>query len=156
MRVILLKDIENIGKKYEVKQVKDGYARNFLFPKKLAEPATKEEMKRLEELKKEKIREAEQELVQAQKIASRLDGQELDFFVKIGKENQLFEAVTVQKIAKKLRELGIEVKKEQITLKNPIKELGEFPIKINLDHQLEAKITVVVEPEEKNPEGVES
>lgn len=148
MRVILLQDIPNIGKQYEIKQVKDGYARNFLFPKKLAEPATKTAIKKLEKIKEKKVLEAEQDLFLAQKTATRLDGQEMVFFVKTGEEGQLFEAISAQKIVAKLKEeMGIEIKKNQIILEKPIKEMGEFSIKINLDHQLEAKITVIVEPE---------
>lgn len=149
MKVILLKDIQNIGKKHDIKQVKDGYARNFLFPKRLAKSATKEAIMMLEKTKKNSAIEAEQELLKTQKTASQIDGQGIEFLVKTGEENQLFEAITAQKIIKKLKQLGIDIKKDQIELERPIKELGEFPVKINLDHHLEAKIFIIVEPKEK-------
>ncbi len=154
MRVILLKDVKNIGKKHEIKQVKDGYARNFLFPNKLAEPATKKAVKKLEELKEEFARQAEADLLKAQKTASELDGQEIVFSVKTGEEEQLFETLTAQKIANKLKEAGFEVRKNQVEIDTPIKSLGEFSVKIKFDHQLEAKITVLVEPETEEQKDI--
>lgn len=148
MKVVLLEDVEGLGKKYDVKTVKNGYAGNFLIPRGLAEPATKEMFKRLKELKEEARRRAEEALAQVQKTASQLDGQEVEFFVKTAEGGQLYEAITPLKIVKKLQEMGFEIKKEQIALETPIKELGEFPVKITLDHQLEAKITIIIEPEE--------
>lgn len=147
MRVILLKDIENLGKKFEIKEVKDGYARNFLIPKGLATPATKKSLKWLEVQKEIEEKKAEQELKKFQDLASAIDGQEITIFVKVGQEGQLFESVTAQKIAEKLKEIGFEVKKNQIDLKKPIKELGEFLVKIRLEHNLEAEIKVIIAEE---------
>lgn len=148
MRVILLKNIDKMGKKYEVKEVKSGYARNFLIPNGLAKPATKEAMIWLETQKEIEEKKAEQELKKTQETASNFDGQEIIIPVKIGKErDQLFEAVTAQKISEKLKELGLEIKKNQIELPKPIKELGEYPIKIKFEHNLEAEIKVIVTEE---------
>lgn len=147
MRVILLKDIENLGKKYEIKEVKTGYARNFLIPKGLVKMATQENLKQLEKEKEEAVLRAEEELKRIQALAGTIDGQEIVIPVKIGKEDQLFESITVQKIYEKLKELGFDVKKSQINLSEPIKNLGEFPVKIKLDHNLEAEITVTVTEE---------
>ena len=147
MRVILLKDIENLGKKYEIKEVKTGYARNFLIPKGLVKMATQENLKQLEKEKEEAALRAEEELKRIQTLAGTIDGQEVVIPVKIGKEDQLFESITVQKIYEKLKELNFDVKKSQIDLSEPIKNLGEFPVKIKLDHNLEAEITVTVTEE---------
>ena len=87
------------------------------------------------------------ELKKVQEIASAIDGQEMVIPVKIGEEGQLFESITIQKIFDKLKELGFEVKKNQIDLPKPIKEIGEFPIKIHLEHNLEAEIKVIVTEE---------
>jgi len=144
MRVILLQDVENLGKKYEIKEVKDGYARNFLIPKGLAKPATEEALKWLEIQKEIEAKKAEEELKKVQEIASAIDGQEIAIPVKIGEEGQLFESITSQKISEKLKELGFEIKKTQIDLPEPIKELGEFPIKIKFEHNLEAEIKVII------------
>lgn len=144
MRVILLQDIENLGKKYEVKEIKDGYARNFLIPQGLAKPATKEAMIWLETQKEIEAKKAEEELKKIQEKATAIDGQEVIIPVKMGEEGQLFESITSQKISEKLKELGFEIKKTQIDLKEPIKELGEFPIKIRFEHNLEAEVKVIV------------
>jgi len=144
MRVILLKDIENVGKKYEIKEVKDGYARNFLFPQGLAKQATKKNIKFVEEQKEELAQKAEEELKEIQKNVSAIDGQEVIIPVKVGEDGQLFESINQQKIYEKLKELGFEVKKKQIELGEPIKELGEFPMKIKFEHNLEAEIRIII------------
>lgn len=149
MKVILLQDVDNLGKKYEIKEVKDGYARNFLIPKGLAKKAEKEALLWLETQKEAEIQKAEEELKKAQGLASAIDGQEVIIPVKIGEEGQLFESITSQKIFEKLKELGFEIKKIQLDLEEPIKELGEFPVKIKFEHNLEAEIKVIVTKEEE-------
>ncbi len=143
MKVILLKDVEKLGKKFEIKEVADGFAKNFLFPKKLAKPATKENLEWLEKMKKKIEKKAEEELKKVQKIASALDGLELIIPLKVGKEGQVFDSITKQKILEKLKEKGHEIKKNQILLEKPIKELGEFPVKVKLPHNLEVEIKII-------------
>jgi len=147
MRIILLEDIENLGKKYEVKDVKDGYARNFLIPKGLAKLATEKAIKWAEEQKELEEKKAEEELKRIQELASSVDGQEVVISAKAGEEGQLFKKINSQDISEKLAELGFEVKKEQIMLEKPISELGEFAVKIRFAHNLEAEIRVVVTEE---------
>ncbi|HUW71772.1 MAG TPA: 50S ribosomal protein L9 [Candidatus Humimicrobiaceae bacterium] len=147
MRVILLEDIERLGKKHDIKEVKNGYARNFLIARGLAKPATKEVLEWLGLQKEIEAKKAEEELKKAQEIASAIDGQEIIIPVKTGEEDQLFESITVQRISEKLKELGFDVKKGQIGLIEPIKELGEFPIKIKFEHNLEAEIKIIVTEE---------
>ncbi|OGZ63613.1 MAG: 50S ribosomal protein L9 [Candidatus Staskawiczbacteria bacterium RIFCSPLOWO2_01_FULL_40_39] len=149
MKVILLQDVENVGKKYEIKEVKPGFARNFLIPQNLAKPATVKNVKWLETQKEALEKEAEEDLKKAQELASHLDGIEVSIAVKVGAENQLFESVNNVKISEKLKTMGFDVKKSQINLKEPIKEVGEFPIKITLDHNLEAEITLLVVQEKE-------
>jgi large subunit ribosomal protein L9 len=144
MKVILLKDIENLGKKYEIKEVSDGYARNYLIPKKLAKVANEKNLEWLEKQKEKEEKKAEEELKKVQEAASAVDGQEVVIPVKVGEDGQLFESITVQKIYEKLKELGFEIKKKQILLESPIKELGEFPVKIKFPHNLEAEIKIIV------------
>lgn len=144
MKVILLKDVQDLGKKYEVKEVKNGNARNFLIPRGLAKTATRQTLKWLE-IKREAIKkEIEEDLKKEQGIASTLDGLELNIPVKVGNEGQLFESINSQKIADRLKEMGFDVKKSKIILEEPIKALGEFPIKISLEHNLEVEIRVIV------------
>lgn len=147
MKVILLQNVENVGKKYEVKEVKNGYARNFLIGKGLAKPATKEALEWLNAQKEIFEKKAEDVLKKAQDVATEIDGVEIIIPVKIGEEGQLFESINAQKILEKLKETGFEVKKNQIELSKPIKELGEFPVKIKLEHNLEAEIRVIVSEE---------
>lgn len=147
MRVILLQDVEKVGKKFEVKEVKDGYARNFLIPQGLVKPATKEALAWLRVQQEVVEKKAEEFLFKTQEMASAMDDQEVILEVKVGDEGQLFESITAQKIADKLKELGFEIKKSQIDLKEPIKELGEYPVKIKFDHNLEAEIKLIVTEE---------
>jgi len=111
MKIILLKDVEKLGKKGEIKEVADGYARNFLIPNKKAILATKNEIIKLEEQKEIKAQQAEQELSKYQQIATQLDGLELEILAKVGEEEKLFGTVTANQIVEKLKEQGIEVQK---------------------------------------------
>jgi large subunit ribosomal protein L9 len=154
MKVILLKDVEGLGKKYEVKEVKNGHARNLLLPEKLAKAATKQALKWLADQKEVIEKEAEEDLKKAQALASDLDGLELNIAVKVGDEGQLFESINSQKIIEKLKEMGFEVKKSQIKLESPIKEIGEFPVSVILAHNLEAEIKLVITAE-KTEEKIE-
>ncbi len=144
MKVILLHDVENVGKKHEIKEVKDGYARNFLLPQSLVKLTTKENLKWLKEQKETASLVVEEDLKKAQELASHIDGLEVTMAMKTGETGQLFEAVNAQKISEKLKTMGFEVKKSQIKLSSPIKEVGEFPIKVNLDHNLEIEIRVII------------
>ncbi len=148
MKVILLQDIEKVGKKFEMEEVADGYARNFLFPKKLAQPATKNAQLWAATQREIAEKQTEKELSQIQAKASALDGQEVAIAVNVGEKEQLFESVTAQKIADKLKESGFEVDKKQIDLKEPIKDLGEFPVKVNFPHNLEAEIKLIISAEQ--------
>ena len=147
MRVILLQDVERVGKKFEVKEAADGYARNFLFARNLAKRATPEALKWLEMQKELISTKAEEELKNVQDLASSLDDLEVPVAVKVGEEGQLFESINAQKIAERLKEMGHEVKKGQIKLENPLRETGEFLVKIALEHNLEAEIRVIVTEE---------
>lgn len=149
MKVILLQDVPDLGKKHEVKEVKKGFARNFLIPKELVKPATRENLKWLENQKKVERTKDEEDLKKIQEVASGLDGLEVVIPIKIGEDGQLFESINNQKITEKLKELGFDVKKIKIGLEKPIKELGEFPLKVSLEHNLEAEITVIVSQEKE-------
>ena len=149
MKVILLQDIEKIGKKHEVKEIKDGYVRNLLIPKGLVKVATNDALKWLEAQKETETKKSEEELKKIQFLATGVDGVEVVIPVKVGEQDQLFEKVNVQRISEKLKEMGFEVKKSQIDLPEPLQASGEFPVKIKFEHNLEAEITVVVVEEKK-------
>jgi len=147
MKVILLKDVDKLGKKFEIKEVKDGYARNSLIPHKLVRIADEQAMEWLELQKEILGKKAEEDLKENQSIASNMDGLEVVINVKIGDEGQLFEHITAQKISDKLKEMGYKIDKDQVNLAEPIKEPGEFPVKIIFEHNLESEIQIIVTEE---------
>ena len=147
MKVILLENIENLGKKLEIKEVKDGYARNFLIPKGSAKLATKDALKWLEMQKEIENEKAKEELEKNQELASNIDGLEVIISVKVGEKGELFEKITAQKIIEKIKEMGFEIKKSQIDFEKPFQEIGEFPVKIKFEHNLEADIKVIISEE---------
>ena len=144
MKVILLENIDKIGKKLEVKEVKDGFVRNSLLPKGLVKIADEQAMKWLEVQKEILAKKAEENLKANQSVASSIDGMEVMITVKVGEEGQLFEHITAPKIADKLKEMGFAVKKEQIDLPEPIQEIGDFPVKVKFEHNLESEIQVII------------
>jgi large subunit ribosomal protein L9 len=146
---VMLQDIDKVGKKYEVKTVADGYANNFLLPNKLAQMATENALAWAETQREIHAKVVEKELKEMQVKASALDGQEITMTVKVGDQNQLFESVNAQKIAELLKESGFEVEKKQIDLKEPIKVLGDYQVKVEFPHNLEATIKLTVSAEQE-------
>jgi large subunit ribosomal protein L9 len=152
MKVILLKDVEELGKKNDVKNVADGYARNFLFAKNLAKPATKEALKELEAEKDLEAQTAEQELKKIEEIVSQIDGMEIEVTEKMDEGGKLYGAINEVKIVKILKDRGLNIKKNQIKIPQPIKAVGEYPVTITFDHGLEAEIKIIVVEETKLPQ----
>ncbi len=149
MKVILLENINKLGKKNQVKMVKSGYAKNFLFPNKKAVLATQAELDKLDRFKEQQEEEAEQELIRYQTIASELDGYELEIKVKASEDNKLYGAINPNKISEELNQLGFIVSADQIKLKETIKELGEYELSVELPHNLECNIKLIVSQEEE-------
>ena len=149
MKVILLKDVEKLGKKGELKNVADGYARNFLIPNKMAVLATKSELIKLGEEKRIETEKAEEELKLYQGIASQIDGLELEIPAKVIEEGKLFGAITTAKIVEVLKQKNFEIKKDQIKLEKPIKEIGEYEATVGFPHNLESKIKIIVTEEKE-------
>ena len=148
MKVILLQDIETLGKKYDLKEVKNGYAKNFLIPKNLVKIATRQALAWLDAQKEILSKKAEEELEVVEKKVATIDGQEISIPVKVGEKEELFESISPQRIVEELGKMGIEVKKSQVDLEKPIKKLGDYSIKIKFDHNLEAEIKIIVSAEE--------
>ena len=144
MQVVLLQDVKGIGKTDEIKDVSEGYARNFLFPKHLAVVAKDKALKELADKKHKQTKEAEMDLKEQQDLAAKLDG--LDFAIKekASEAGVLYAAVGAVKILQELNKRGIKVEKNQIENKI-IKKAGDYTIKIKLRHGLEAEISVRVE-----------
>ena len=133
MKVILLDNIKGVGKKDEVINASDGYARNFLFPKKLAVEANSENMSKLKAKQDANQYKKSQEKEEAQKQAEKLKGILLKIAVKSGENGRIFGSITSKEIADSLKEqYKIEVDKKKIDLKEPIKTLGSFNVSIKL------------------------
>ncbi len=149
MKVILLKDVKNLGKTWDIKEVSAGYARNFLFPNNFAKPATAELIKKSEAQKAGAIKKAEADLEKTEQLASALDGFTIKIKAKANAEGKLFGSVKPDMIREFLINEKLDV--ESISAKEisteAIKEIGEHKVTINLPHGLEAAITVVVEKE---------
>ncbi len=147
MKIILKKDVENIGKTGDVVSVKDGYARNYLIPKDFAIKATRSNMKIVEELQANVARKANKAETAAKGTAKKLQDISVTATVKVGEDDKLFGAVTAQIIAELVAEKGIELDKHNILLDEPIKELGVFdvPVKVGAGIKAEVKVWVVKE-----------
>lgn len=143
MRVILIQNVPGLGKIDDVKDVADGYARNFLFAKNLAVPATPRMLADLAGRKHKKVKVNEQELREQQIMAGKLDGLEVELKAQAEKNGALYAAVGPQKVAEALAKLGFKINKDQIIM-NPAKEAGEYRAKIKFRHGLEAEIVVLV------------
>ena len=143
MQVILMQNVPGLGKIDEIKEVADGYARNYLFAKNLAMPVSKNTLQEADNKKKKKEKQAVKELAQEQETATKLDGIEIEVKEKVSKGGTLYAAFGAQKIATMLKEKGVRVDKKQIEVKS-IKEVGEYDIKIKFSHGIEAEIKLTV------------
>ncbi|MEN3202442.1 MAG: 50S ribosomal protein L9 [Atribacterota bacterium] len=149
MRVILLKDVESLGKEGDVVEVRRGYARNYLFPRKLAVEANPANLSQLEAIRRRKVKMEEKELAEAETLKKRLDGLVLEFFKKAGETGKLYGSLTSKEIADRIsQELQREFDKKYIDLEEPIKDLGEHKVKVNLGRGVTATLVVKVLPEE--------
>ena len=148
-----MKDVENLGKKDEVKEVADGYARNFLIPQKLVKIATSAAMEELEKEKELAEQKAEQDLKAVEGLVSQIDRLEIEVLAKVDETGKLYGSINEVEISRIFKEKGFEIKKNQIKIPQPIKEVGEYPITLNFDHGLEAEIKlIVIDEKSKQPQ----
>jgi len=155
MRVILITDVDSVGRMGEIKEIKNGLARNYLIPQKMAIRATPGNIKVWEQ-KSKIIQKREEGLrVEAQGFASKLDGATVTIPVRVGEENKLFGSVTSQNISDALKEIGHEVSRKNIALDSPIKEIGTHNISIKLYQEVAANITVEVQGQDADGNIVE-
>lgn len=144
MKVILRQDHETLGKVGDVIDVKDGYARNYLIPQRIAYPATAGSLKVLEEEKRQHEGRQKKELRLAEKLAGELEKVSITLQMKVGEDEKLFGAVTSQMIADALGEKGITVDKRIIELEEPIKALGIYTVPLKLYTNVTGKVKVWV------------
>lgn len=147
MEIILQEDVEKLGTRGQVVTVKEGYARNYLLPQKLAIPANASNMKRLEKMRAAFAKKEATELESAQQQAALLASVTLKLSRKAGENDQLFGSVTTGDIAEALKAQGYEIDKRKIQLNDPIKLVGEYPITLKLYRDVTATVTLAVDRE---------
>ena len=142
-----MQDVQSVGRKYDVKEVRDGYARNFLFPRALAAPATGSALKTLaaDKERAEETRARDYQTYRA--LVEKMKLTTLTFTMKMGEKGKAFGSITAVKIRDALKKQGIAVDKDWILLEEPIKTTGEHTIQIKLPQDIKTEVKVVVEAE---------
>ena len=145
MKVILLQDIKNVGRKEQVLEANDGYARNYLFPKKLAIEATKDNMAKLQAKKTSEANKKKAEIDANKEIAKKIEKMELTIKAKVGENSKIFGGITSKEIAEELKKQhNFEIDKKKIVLKETIKNLGRYTAELKFGDGINAKLTVTV------------
>ena len=148
MKVILLQDIKSVGKKDEIINANDGYARNFLFPKNLAIEATKDNLLKLQAKKDSKAHKKNLEIEEFKKQAKKIEEVTLELKVKAGDNGKIFGGVTSKEISEELKkQYKMEIDKKKIILKETIKNIGRFSVDIKFGDGISAKLALEIKPE---------
>lgn len=154
MEVLLLTDVEDLGRAGEVREVNPGYARNYLIPQGLAQVATEATLKQADGWRQAARARQEREEAQLAGLADRIEGSSLRFEARVGEEDRIYGSITAGDIAEALsREVGEPVDKRKVVLEQPIRELGtrEVTVKLSARHQVQVSVTVErAEDEETN------
>ena len=149
MKVILLEDVRSLGKKDDIVEVKEGYARNFLFTKNLGIPADSKNLNDVKLRKAKEARLAAEKLAEAKELAVKLEKASLTCRVKAGKDGKVFGSVSSKEIAEEMKKQnGIEIDKKKLVIAEPIKNLGTYKINAKLHPEVTAVLTVDVIAEE--------
>ncbi len=152
MKVLLLEDVENLGFRGEIVQVKDGYARNYLIPRGLAKAVTPSVLKAWEEERRQKRRKLERERKAAETLARKVDGTVLTFTLRVGPEGKAFGSVTSADIVEALAAQGIEgLSRGMVRLRTPLRDMGRHEVILRLYPEVSATVVVEIRPE-KSPE----
>ena len=144
MELILIKDVEKVGRKGEVVRVRDGFARNFLLPQKFAISSTRANQEFVEEQKKRSARKKEKERTEAFDKAARLNQLKITVPAQAGEQEKLFGSVTAEDIAEALSRQGYTFDRKHILLKESIRTLGTHPVTVEIYPQVKATVTVEV------------
>lgn len=155
LKLLLLKDVEDLGRSGEVALAKPGYARNYLIPQKLAVFADPNTLKMQEKLKKERSIMAVEEKKEAEALAKTIEPMTLSITVKADVDGKMYGSVNAQDIANLFEAHSIKLLKKNIILKKPIKEVGDFEIPILLKEGVEIKVTLKVIPEKIKKSALE-
>ena len=145
MKIILLTELRGKGGEGDVIDVAQGYAENFLFPNRMALPATKGNLKQLEERRHNIEKREAQRLTDAEAIKAQIDGKAVEIDVKVGEEGQLFGSVTAAMVADAVQsQIGVEIDRRRVLLNKPIKVSGKHPVTINLYRSVNATVEALV------------
>ena len=149
MKVLLLQDVYNLGQAGDVKSVADGYGRNYLLPRGLAVLATPETLKRAERVRQAALQRRAQEKADLEAIARIIDGARFVFHARAGEKGKLYGSVTAAQIAAQIAaKLGREeFDRRRVMLREPLREIGTYTVKVHVAPEMEPQITVVVLPE---------
>jgi large subunit ribosomal protein L9 len=147
MEIILREDVEKVGARGAVVKVADGYARNYLLPKRLAVRATDSNKKIVEQEREAYVRREAKDVGESQDLAKLLTGVTLTFRHKVGENNHLFGSVTAKDIADALEAQRFHVERRKVQLEEPIRTVGEHEVTVRLHRDVTTNIKVVVEPE---------
>ena len=148
MKVILKQDVKGTGKKGDILDVSDGFAKNFLLKKGLAEQASSVAVNSLKIQKEAEARRRAEEITAIRELAKKMDKAQVQVAIKCGENGKVFGSVTSKEIAARLAELGYDVDKKKILLKDPIKTVGDYAVEVRLMEGVTAKIFVSVVPAE--------
>ncbi|NLG84654.1 MAG: 50S ribosomal protein L9 [Firmicutes bacterium] len=149
MKVVLKQDVKGLGRKGEIKEVADGYARNFLCPQGLAVPATEANLRALEEERTRRQQQEYREVEEARALAARLEGLRVVIKAKAGESGRLFGAITAKDVVEAIRHAArVEVDRKKIELVESIKKTGFYRVPIKLHHGVSTEVRVEVLPEE--------
>ena len=148
MQIVVREDVKSLGKKGEVVKANDGYARNFILPKKLGVEATPANLAKLKQQKAREAKIAEERLNEAQTLSDAMAGKVIRMNAKVGEGGRLFGAIASKEIAQEVKkQMGLELDKKKIVLPEPIKTLGSHEIAVRLHKDVTAKLAVTVEEE---------
>ncbi len=147
MKVILKENVPNLGNKGDLKEVNRGYARNYLFPKGLAEEATPQKIKAWEKQKEIMEKKKQKEEEEARRMAQEMQGSTVRFNLKAGEDGKLFGSVTSADIADGLKKQGYQLDKRKIELDDPIKQVGSYEVEVKLGPGIVSTVHVEVERE---------
>lgn len=147
MKIILLEDVKKIGRRFEIKNVSDGYARNFLFPRGLAKLADEKSVKKIEEEKKIAVVKNEEKIILALKEKEKISGLSLKIIKKAGDKGELFGSVNEEEVFLLIKN-NIGFSPLKIELAGHIKSTGEYPVKIFLTPEIFTEIKIIVEKEQ--------
>lgn len=144
VELILMENVENLGKIGEVVNVADGYARNYLLPRNLAAKATPGAVRQLEKRKEQMQQEYEQQVASAQELAEKISKASVTIPVQAGEDEKLYGSVTNKQIADALAEMNIHLDRRKIALAEPIRQLGVYPVEIHLHEEVTTTVKVWV------------